>query len=186
MWDRLLGNQRGAALVFALAVMLLVAVAAQAALAVLVHEVRASATYREAAAAFQLAEAGLERAIFELGRDPDWADPAGATALLHPASPAWAPLCLDPGADGRCTAPAEDVAFPATAPLGRFGVRLKLRTGAECGREGCVCVRSTGLAGGAARRVEAVVTRAEPGSPVRLLAWREVVAEHDPMGCENR
>ncbi|MCS7236429.1 MAG: hypothetical protein RMM30_10715 [Armatimonadota bacterium] len=176
-------GQEGAALVFALAVLLLVALAAHAALAVLAYEARASATARESAAAFQVAEAGLERATFELARDPDWRDARGATALADPSGVEWRPLCLDPGSDGACRVSAESVAFLAGDPLGNFTVRMKLRAGTECGEEGCVCVRSTGQARGAVRRVEAVVSRDRAGEPVRVVAWREVLAEHDPMRC---
>jgi hypothetical protein len=178
-----LRRQEGAGLVFALAVMLLAALAAQAALAVLAYEAKASSTARESAAAFQVAEAGLERAAFELARDPDWADLRGATALLDPSGAQWRPLCLDPDSGGACTLAAEATAFPAADPLGTFTVQLKLRTGPECGPDGCVCVRSTGRARSAARRVEAVLTRARAGEPVRLVGWREVLGEHDPMGC---
>jgi len=185
MRDGRVRSEQGAALVFALAVMLLVALAAQAALAVLAYEARAAATGKDATAAFQLAEAGLERAVFELRRDPDWTDRGAATAATDPLRTGWAPVCLDPGADGSCASPADSVPFPAADPLGRFTVRVKRRVGPECGPEGCLCLRSTGVAANAVRRVEAVLTRAERAGPVRVVAWREVLAEHDPMACEN-
>ncbi len=181
---RVLGEQAGAGLVFALVVMLLVAIAAQAALAVLAYEARAAATARDAVAAFQVAEAGFERAVFELARDPDWTDRRGATALLGVGGTGWAPLCLDPGSDGSCTQPADSTSFPAANPFGTFAVSLKARAGSECGEEGCVCIRSTGRAGSAARRVEGILARAAPGEPVRVLGWREVVAEYDSMRCD--
>ncbi|MDR7400013.1 MAG: hypothetical protein QN144_12000 [Armatimonadota bacterium] len=179
-----LHEETGAGLVFALVVMLLVAIAAQAALAVLAYEAKAAATARDAVAAFQVAEAGFERAVFELARDPDWTDRRGATSLLGVGGSGWALLCLNPGADGACTQPADFTAFPATHPLGTFVVSLKARAGPECGEEGCVCVRSTGRAGIATRRVEGVLARDRPGQPVRVVGWREVLAEHDPMSCD--
>lgn len=179
-----LREETGAGLVFALVVMLLVAIAAQAALAVLAYEAKAAATARDAVAAFQVAEAGFERAVFELARDRDWTDRRGATALLGVGGSGWAPLCLDPGSDGACTQPADSTSFPAADPLGAFSVSLKARAAPECGEEGCVCVRSTGRAGTATRRVEGVLARAAPGDSVQVLGWREVLAEHDPMRCE--
>ena len=175
-------SEGGAALVFALAVMLLVALGTQAALAVLAYEAQATAAGRNSLGAFQLAEAGLERAIFELRRDPDWSDRKGATALVRPGA-GWVLLCLDPASDEACTELAERTPFPSSDPVGRYTVRIRQRRGEECGGEGCVCVRSTGEAAGTMRRVEGVLTRPERGGGIRVLAWREVLVEHDPLGC---
>jgi hypothetical protein len=179
----ILCDQRGAGLVFALAVVLLVAMAAQAALAVLAFELKAAGNTRDASWAFQVAEAGAERAVFELSRDADWTDQAGATALLGQAEDGWAPVCLDPDSRGTCPTPATSVLFPAGEPVGSFQVVWRPRTGPECGPEGCVCVRSTGNAGSAARRVEVVLARAGTGAPVRTVYWREVLGELTTAVC---
>ena len=179
----ILCDQRGAGLVFALAVVLLVAMAAQAALVVLAFELKAASNARDSSWAFQLAEAGAERAVFELSRDPDWTDQGGATALVAQVQDGWAPVCLDPDSRGTCPTPATAVLFPAGEPLGSFEVLWRAWTGPECGPEGCVCLRSTGTAGAAARRVEVVLARAGPGTPVRTLDWREVLAELGTGAC---
>ncbi len=180
---QVLSEQAGVGLVFALAVMLLVAVAAQAALAVVVYELKATAQSRDASWALQVAEAGAERVVFELRRDPDWTDSAGATALLGQAEDGWVPLCLSAGSEGACPSPTVSVPFPATEPLGTFTVLMKPGAGQECGPEGCLCVRSTGSAGTAVRRVEVGLARAEPGKPVRVVSWREVLGEHAAGPC---
>ncbi len=178
-------DEGGAGLVFTLAVLLLVAMAGQAALAVLAHEAKATATAADSLTAFQVAEAGLERAAFELARDPDWTDRRGATAVLDRAGGGWSPLCMDPRADGGCTRPADSVPFPSSAPLGTFRVRLRLWWGAGCGLEGCLCVWSTGTARAATRRVESVLTRPSPDDRVRVVSWREVLGEHDSDPCRR-
>lgn len=182
---RLAGDQTGAGLVFALAVMLVVAVTCQAALAVVAYELRATAQFRDASWAFQVAEAGAERAMFELRRDPDWTDQAGATAIVGQAEDGWAPLCLDPDSEGHCSNPSVSVPFPAAEPLGTFTVLVKPGLGSQCGPEGCLCVRSTGSAGPAVRRVEVALTRAEPGKPVKVVSWREVLGEHGAGPCSD-
>ncbi len=182
----MLCDQRGAGLVFALAVVLLVAMAAQAALAVVAFELKAAGNTRDSSWAFQLAEAGAERAVFELSRDPDWTDLGGATALLDQAEDGWAPVCLDPASWRTCPTPATSVPFPSGEPLGSFQVLWKPRPGPECGPEGCVCVRSTGTAGSATRRVEVVLARTGPGIAVRTMDWREVLAELPTRACESK
>lgn len=181
----LAGDQTGAGLVFALAVLLLVAMASQAALAVVAYELKATAQFRDASRAFQVAEAGAERAVFELGRDPDWTDRAGATALVGQAENGWAPLCLDPGSEGHCSSPSASVPFPTAEPLGNFTVLVKRGLGPQCGPEGCLCVRSTGSAGAAVRRVEVGLTREQPDKPVKVVSWREVLGEYGAGPCQD-
>ncbi len=178
-------DQGGAGLVFTLAVLLLVAMAGQAALAVMAHEAKATATSVDSLTAFQVAEAGLERATFELVRDPDWSDRRGATALLDRAGGGWSGLCLDPGADGVCARAADAVPFPQDGLLGSFRVRLRVWPGEGCGPEGCLCVWSTGTARSATRRVESVLTRASPQERVRVVSWREVLGEHEADSCRR-
>lgn len=174
-WQRV-ADERGAALLFTVAVTLLVTLAVYAIVAVVVHEGRAGAAFRDSVLAFLVADAGLERAVFELRRDPNWADGQGATALLSAAGAA-GPLCLDPQARGACPLPAESVPFPAQESLGTFTVRVAPHGDPRCLGPACVCVRSIGQAGGAVRRVEAVLTREGPEAPVRVVGWREVVEQ---------
>ncbi len=167
-------DEHGAALLFTVALMLVATVAVQAVLAVVAHEARAGATFRDSIWAFYVSEAGLERAVFELGRDSDWADRKGATALLGTAT-SEAVLCLDPAAEGTCPEPAASVPFPDREPLGRFTVRLATHETSRCTGASCLCVWAAGQAGRAVRTVEAVLTRDGPEAPVRMVGWREVV-----------
>jgi hypothetical protein len=129
-----------------------------------VHSARLGEASRTALA---LAEAGVERALFELRRDPDWSDAEGATALRTDTGEF--PLCLDPTARGGCGAPARDLPFPAEEPLG--WVTVELRTSGEPGCEGCLALRATARAAHASRRIEVVVRR--DGGAVWIVRWRE-------------
>jgi len=131
------------------------------------NEVRTARLGEASRIAFALAEASLERALFELRRDPDWSDAEGATALRTDAGEF--PLCLLPTARGGCSAPAQDVPFPAEEPLGR--VTVELLTWGEPGCEGCLGVRATAQVAHASRRIEAVVRR--DGQALRIVRWQE-------------
>ncbi len=161
----LVRGESGVAMALTLMTLVVLWTISAALLAVVRHEYRSAALALEASRALWLAESGLERAVFELGRDPDWTDAHGATALLDP-SGGWALLCLDPEAEAGCRSPAEEVAFPADRPLGWITVRLRP---ASC--PGCVEVQSTGRMHGAVRSVTALLRR--EGERIRVVAWRE-------------
>ncbi|MDR7415142.1 MAG: hypothetical protein QN200_01590 [Armatimonadota bacterium] len=133
--------------------------------AVVRNEYRDALLALQAQQALWLAEAGLERAVFELGRDPDWTDAGGATSLRDPGG-GWMPLCLDPEARGGCEAVAEGVEFPADEPLGRIAVRWR-----PGGCEACVEVRAVGRVREATRSVVALLLREE--GRIRVSRWRE-------------
>ncbi len=173
---RTVRSEGGAALLFTVVVALLMTLAAHAVVAIVLHEGRASAIFRDSLSAFQVAEAALERAVFELRRDGNWQDDQGATALLG-AEGGEALLCLDPDARGICSMPAESVPFPAQEPLGTFTVRVVVPPSPRCPGPSCVCVWAVGHAGRAVRRIEAVLAREGPQAPVRLVGWREVVEQ---------
>jgi hypothetical protein len=133
--------------------------------AVVRNEHRDALLALQAQQALWLAEAGVERAAFELERDPDWTDGQGATALQDPAG-GWMPLCLDPGARGGCGAVAEALRFPADEPLGQITVRWR-----PGGCDACVEVRAVGRVRAATRSVVALLQR--EGGRIRVSRWRE-------------
>ncbi len=158
-------GESGVAMALTLMTLVVLWTVSAALVAVVRHEYRSAALALEAQQALWLAESGVERAAFELGRDPDWTDARGATALLNP-SGGWALLCLDPEAEVGCRAPAEEVAFPADGPSGRITVRWRP---ASC--SGCVEVQAWGRTQKAVRSVTALLRREAEG--VRVVAWRE-------------
>ncbi|MDR5708462.1 MAG: hypothetical protein QN172_07710 [Armatimonadota bacterium] len=161
----LMRGESGVAMALTLMTLVVLWTISASLVAVVRNEYRSALLALDAQQALWLAEAGLERAIFELGRDADWTDARGATALQDPAG-GWMPLCLDPGAEGGCGAAADALEFPAEEPLGRITVRW--RSGG-CGA--CVEVRAVGRVRGAARSVVALLRREAEG--IRVVGWRE-------------
>ncbi|MCS7173046.1 MAG: hypothetical protein N0A24_06575 [Armatimonadetes bacterium] len=158
-------GESGIAMALTLMTLMVLWTISAALVAVVQNEYRSALLALHAQQALWLAEAGLERAVFELGRDADWTDTRGATALQDPAG-GWAPLCLDPEAEGRCGAPAEDLPAPADEPLGWMAVQW--RSG-SCGA--CVEVRAVGRVRRAVRSVVALLRREAEG--IRVVGWRE-------------
>ncbi len=160
-------DESGVAMAFTLMTIVVLLTISAGLVAVALNEVHTAYLGEASRMAFALAEASLERALFELRRDPDWSDAEGATALRR--DPGAFPLCLDPEALSGCSAPAQDMPFPAEEPLGR--VTVELLTWGEPGCQGCLKVRATARVAHASRRIEAVVRR--DGQAVRIVRWQE-------------
>ncbi|MCL6554071.1 MAG: hypothetical protein K6W08_13255 [Firmicutes bacterium] len=168
------GGEAGLALALVLLTINVILIVTATLVAIALNEYQAAAGGERSRQAFQLAEAGLEKAIYELKRDPDWTDSgaaAGATKNLT-AARQWRPL-WDGSADLR------DAAFPAGAPIGTVTVELcrdddfSDGTGCPgvpapavpgCTSSVCIWVRATGrIAGLASRQIEFLLGQISPG-----------------------
>lgn len=164
---RALLDESGVAMAMTLMTVVVLVTLSAGLVAVARNELHSASVSAASRTALALAEAGLERALFELRRDPDWSDAEGATALRTDGGEF--PLCLDPTARGGCGAPARDLPFPAEEPLGQMTVELGPADEPRCA--GCLVVRATGKLVRASRRIAVVVQRVE--GAVRVVLWRE-------------
>ncbi|MDR5684495.1 MAG: hypothetical protein QN163_10825 [Armatimonadota bacterium] len=168
-------DESGLALVVTLAATVVLLAVSATLVAVARNEYRLAALAQTSRQALAVAEAGLERGLFELRRDSNWTDATGATALSS--GPSWSPLCLAPDAAPPCDeARAVDVPFPGTDPLGTFTVELA-KIGADpplgCDATTCMRLRASGRVRGSARVVQAVARRVADAA-VEVQEWREV------------
>lgn len=160
-------QEAGVAMALVLVVTLLVSLVSATLVALAMQEYQTAATAHSSRQAFQAAEAAVEKAIFELKRDPDWDDSAAATRNL-PASGMWRPLW-----DGAADVVDRD--FPAGAPVGRITVEVCRYDGstycpgtvnpvvASCTPATCIWIRATGRVASASRRIEVLLGRIGPG-----------------------
>jgi hypothetical protein len=121
------------------------------------NEYQAAQAGQESRQAFQVTEAAIEKAMFELGRDGDWDDSSGATRFREPGK--WYPLY--DGSDSVVDAP-----FPSSSPLGRITVELRGASSSDadgCSAQACIWVRATGRVGKASRRIEVLLGKIFPG-----------------------
>ncbi|MDR7482739.1 MAG: hypothetical protein QN203_09555 [Armatimonadota bacterium] len=167
-------GEAGLALALVLLTINVILIVTATLVAIALNEYQAAASGERSRQAFQLAEAGLEKAIYELKRDLDWTDSgASAAATRNLNDPReWAPLW-----DG--SANLVDTPFPAGATIGEITVELcrddnfgdgngcpgvPAPTVAGCTPNACIWVRATGrIPGLAARQIEFLLSQMAPG-----------------------
>lgn len=161
-------GEAGVALGITLAFVLLTVLITAALVALVVNEYQTAGVSEQSRQAIQIAEAAIERAVFELKRDADWTDtgPSAEATSAHPASASdtttWYFLDLDPSS---ASALMQNVDFPAGAPVGQVSVELRNVSSTEtpeflCAPENCIAIRATSRVGSrASKRVEVILQR---------------------------
>jgi len=160
-------GEAGVALGITLAFVLLTVLITAALVALVVNEYQTAGVAEQSRQAIQIADAAVERAIFELKRDSDWTDtgPSAEATSAHPPSASdtttWYVLDLDPS---PVSAPMQSVDFPTGAPVGQVTVELRNVGSGEtpgflCAPQNCIAIRATSRVGRASKRVEVVLQR---------------------------
>jgi hypothetical protein len=153
-WTTRLHNESGVAMAATLATIILNFLVSATLVTLAMGEYQTAGVAAQSRQAFQLAGAALARGSFEMGRDVDWDDGAGATAEHTPGDTAtWYRLF-----DGAAFV--DDVTYPTASPLGRITVQLRAVASGEypgCNSETCVWVRATGRVKNASRRIEVLL-----------------------------
>lgn len=151
---RWLGDESGAALAATLATIILNLIVSATLVTLALNEYQTASVAEQSRQAFQLADAAVAKAVFELQRDQDWDDAAGATADHTPGDTTlWYRLY-----DGA--AYVDNTNFPSASPLGQITVRMRAPAGGEvpgCNSETCVWIRGTGRVRNASRRIEVLL-----------------------------
>jgi hypothetical protein len=170
-----MGDESGLALVVTLGAILVMLTVSATLAAVARNEYRLAAVSEASRQALVVAEAGLERGLFEVRRDAQWTDTTGATAMNTGSS--WYPLCLAPNGVPPCGgARAVGLPFPAADPIGTVTIELSEATANAapgCDRASCIRVRATGRVRESVRVVQAVARRVGT-SGLEVGDWREV------------
>lgn len=158
-WLEALRDTSGVALAMTVAVVLLILTVSATLYAAVLNEYQTAVVAEESRQALQIAEAGVEKAIFELKRDLDWSDSAAATQEHTPGdTTTWYRLW-----DGAAYVDA--INYPGAAPLGAISVHLRGAASADypgCNAETCVWVRATGRVRSAARRITVLMGKLLP------------------------
>lgn len=149
-----LKDESGMAMAITLATIILNLIISGTLVALALNEYHTAALGEKSRQAFQLADAAVEKAVFELQRDPEWDDGAGATADHTPGdTTTWYRLYDDAGY-------VDNVNFPLASPLGQISVRLRAAASGEvpgCNSETCIWIRGTGRVKSASRRIEVLL-----------------------------
>jgi len=178
-------SEAGVALALTLAFVLVGTIIAGTLVASALNEYQSARLSERSRQTFQITEAGVEKAIFEVRRDPDWDDNVGATA--HPShvsgdTTTWYPLSDDPTATtaSPSTVYVVNRSFPSSAALGQITVELRGASSGDaagCAPESCIVIRGTGRISGTSRRIEVLVAKLGPdffplysGDPVNVGA----------------
>jgi len=160
---RVVASESGVALGITLAFVLLTVLITATLVALVINEYQTAGVAEQSRQAIQIADAAVERAIFELKRDADWIDTAEATSA-HPSSASdittWYVLDLDPSP--LAFKPMQ--AFPTDAPVGQVTVELRNVGSGEtpgflCAPQTCIAIRATSRVGRASKRVEVILQR---------------------------
>ncbi|MGH2452154.1 MAG: hypothetical protein ACRDF5_00100 [bacterium] len=153
-WRKRLHDESGAALAATLATIILNFLVSATLVSLAMSEYQTAGVAAQSRQAFQLAGAALARGTFEVSRDGEWDDGAGATAEHTPGDTAtWYRLF-----DGAAFV--DNVSYPASSPLGRITVQLRAVASGEypgCNSETCIWVRATGRVRNASRRIEVLL-----------------------------
>ena len=163
MWcpgPRFRSDERGAALVLALAAVVLLTALGTALVLVVTTEARIAASYRDGVQAFHAAEAALERVMLDLAAD-DWAALLGGPAPADAEEPGW-----HLGREGWL-----HELVPGVPEHVRVRVVVWVRDDPPEG-DGLLRLRSRADGpSGVRRAIEATVAR--DGAGLRMLWWRE-------------
>lgn len=164
---RLVAGESGIAMALVLFVTLLVSLVSAALISLAMQEYQTAGTAQSSRQAFQVAEAAVEKTIYELKRDAEWDDAAGATRNVTVPGQ-WRPLW-----DGAADVVNRD--FPAAAPLGRITVELCRYDASSfcpgvvspvipaCTPSTCIWIRAAGRFASASRRLEVLLGKIGPG-----------------------
>ncbi len=147
-------GESGMALMLTLVTTLLTLIVSATIVTMALNEYQNSGVAETSRLAYQIASAAVEKAVYELKRDADWADSIGATAD-HTLGDTTTWYRLYDGA-----AFVENLDFPTASPLGRITVHLRGVSNAEvrgCNPETCIWARATGRVGIASRRVQVLL-----------------------------
>ncbi len=164
-------NESGVAMALVLATIFLIVLISSTLVALAMNEYQLAGGAERSRQAFQIAEAAIEKGVFEVRRDPAWDDSgltAGATRSV-PAVGAWYPLW-----DGAADVTDQD--FPASSTLGLITVELCRYDGstfcpgvpnpvvAGCTASTCIWMRATGRVTASSRQIEVLLGKINPGT----------------------
>lgn len=165
-WVRMLNSESGVAMAIALVMIILILIISGTLAAIAMNEYQTAGSAERSRQTIQLTEAAMEKGIFEVRRDPNWADSAAATRnVSNPGF--WYALW-----DGAQSA--TDVFWPASSPLGIYSIELcRYDATARCPGTvnevsvpgctpgSCIWIRATGkdLTGKTSRRIEALLLK---------------------------
>lgn len=166
-----LRDESGVALFVTLVTIFLMVVVSGTLVALAMNEYQTAQVSQESRQAFQVTEAAVGKAMFELGRDGNWDDSSGATQFHTPGdTTTW--YALDDGSAAVVNAP-----FPASSPLGQITVQLRGASSADamgCSPEACIWLRATGRVAKASRRIEVLLGKMFPGVDATAYTYSPV------------
>ena len=164
-------DESGVAMALTLATIFIILLVSSAMVALAMNEYQLAGGAERSRQAFQIAEAAIEKGMFEVRRDAVW-DDSGTTAQATrnvTAAGTWYPLW-----DGADDVTGQD--FPASSPVGRISVELCRYDGSTfcpgvptpivsgCAASTCVWMRATGRVTGASRQIEVLLGKINPGT----------------------
>lgn len=166
-----LRDESGVALGLALVTISLMVVVSGTLVALAMNEYQTAQAGQESRQAFQVTEAAIEKAMFELARDGDWGDSSGATQFHTPGDTAtW--YSLYDGSAAVVNAP-----FPSSSPLGQITVQLREASSGDangCSPQACIWLRATGRVAKASRRIEVLLGKMFPGVDATAYTYSPV------------
>jgi len=166
-----LRDESGVALAVTLVTIFLMVVVSGTLVALAMNEYQTAQVSQESRQAFQVTEAAVGKAMFELGRDGNWDDSSGATQFHTPGdTTTWYDLY-----DG--SAAVVNAPFPASSPLGQITVQLRGASSADalgCSPEACIWLRATGRVAKASRRIEVLFGKIFPGVDAAAYTYSPV------------